>query len=110
MLNLDNLSPMAAGRVRLALDKRYNFSGAGVMTLEQFMARHADTAAKRIGNGFHKYDRRKFNRMTGPEQRAYEARLARPEYWFCYGDGYSLSIPKIVFDCLTVRELEPVRA
>ena len=95
----DNLTPMQLGRLHAALDKRYNFNTAGVMTLRAFIESRPD-GRKHTGNRMHEWDRRRFNRMSGAEQVAYEKRLARPDYQFRWGEGYSISIPKIVFDAM----------
>lgn len=42
------------------------------------------------------WDRRKFNRMDGAEQRTYEERLKARRYF--YVDGWQ--VPKIVWDCV----------
>lgn len=102
MINTASLSPMQLGRLNAALDKRFNFSTAGVMTLGAFIRSHAGACSKRVGDHAHQYNRRKYNRMSAEDQRAYDARLARPDYQFRFGDGYAISIPKIVFDALDV--------
>ena len=38
----DNLTPMQLGRLHAALDKRYNFNTAGVMTLRAFIESRPD--------------------------------------------------------------------
>jgi hypothetical protein len=105
MFNLDTLTPMQAGRVAAALDKRFNFSCAGVMTLRAFIEKHAATAYKETGDHSYTYSRTRFNRMNHAEQKAYDARLARPAYFFGYAPNVSIQIPKIVYDVLDVREV-----
>ena len=106
MFDTSTLTPMQLGRLNAALDKRYNFANAGVMTLRQFIESKGETACKQIGDHSASYDRRKFNRMNAKEQAAYEARLARPDHQFYWDDCYSISIPKIVWDALEL----PLRA
>lgn len=104
IFDFSNLTKMNAARAQTALDKRYNFSSIGVITLGEFLTRHADTLKKYIGDYSHKFERRKFNRMTGPEQAAYEARLKKPCFNAEYKPGFMIEIPKLVYDALTVPE------
>lgn len=85
---------MALGRVNAALEKLARYNGE-VRTLRQ----HIETldGRKTEGDGFIDYNRRKFNAMSGAEQRAYEARLKARRYF--YIDGWQ--VPKIVWDCVT---------
>ena len=107
VFNTSALSPMALGRLKTVLDKRFNFQSVGVMTLGDYLESQAETLQKSIGDYQHKFDRRKFNRMGSyTEQAAYEAKLRKPCYNAWYRDGYCIEIPKIVYDVLNV----PVRA
>lgn len=90
---LDDLTPMQLGRVQKALDKKYNFGGE-VRTLGE----HIGTlcGVKTEGDGMIDWNRHRYNRMNGEEQRAYEARLKAKRYY--YIDGWQ--VPKIVWDCV----------
>ena len=103
LLNLADLTPMQVGRIRVALEKRFRFDGV-VMTLGDYLASRQVGATKRVGNHSHEYNRTRFNRMNGAEQREYEKRLARPSYTVWGADGFGTSVPKIVFDALNIPE------
>jgi len=91
--DLSSLTPMQAGRVKLALEKKARYSGE-VRTL----GAHLETlkGEKKEGDGMIDWNRTKFNRMDGPAQREYEARLKAKRYF--YVDGWR--VPKIVYDCI----------
>lgn len=89
----EGLSPMALGRVRVALEKRARYKGE-VRTLAEHIATLAGVKAE--GDGMIDWNRTKFNRMDGAAQRVYEARLKGQRRF--YVDGWQ--VPKIVWDCI----------
>lgn len=105
LFDTSKLSPMQAARLETALAKRLRYSD-GVRTLGEDLQRRFDAGqlvAKKASDGAIDYDRRKFNRMTGKEQSAYEARLAAKRYyWAEDSDGIGHAIPKTIFDVLTL--------
>lgn len=96
-LDTSSLSPMALGRLNAALDKLARYDGQ-VRSLRDHIA--TLTGEKREGDGMIDYSRRRFNAMSGEEQRAYEARLKARRYY--YVDGWQ--VPKIVWDCVVSAE------
>ncbi|CAB4187877.1 hypothetical protein UFOVP1166_7 [uncultured Caudovirales phage] len=92
-LNLAAMTPMQLGRINAVLDKQARYQGE-VRTLRDHIA--TLSGKKTEGDGFIDYNRRRFNSMTGQEQRAYEARLKARRYF--YIDGWQ--VPKIVFDAV----------
>ena len=95
----EGLTPMQLGRLNAALDKRWRF-GDKIRTLrERVLGLRGE---KREWDGMCDYNRLKFNRMSGKEQVAYEARLKARRYYTV--DGFQ--VPKIVYDA--VRVIEPV--
>lgn len=92
-LDTSSLSPMALGRVNAALEKRARYNGE-IRTLREHLA--TLKGVKVTGDGMIDWDRRKFNNMTGAEQRTYEERLKARRYF--YVDGWQ--VPKIVWDCV----------
>jgi hypothetical protein len=101
MFDLTSLTPMARGRVEKSLDKKFNFSTQGILTLREFIERFPD-GKKSVGDHMFKWNRHKFNRMSYAEQKAYESRLSKEAFFFNYSGDYSIEIPKIVYDILKV--------
>lgn len=90
-LNTETLNPMQLGRLNAALAKRARYSGE-VRTLAEHLA--TLKGEKKEGDGMIDWNRTRFNRMNGAEQREYEARLKARRYF--YVDGWQ--VPKIVWD------------
>lgn len=67
--NLENLSPLAQGRLRQQLDKLYSF-GDGVFTLRYAIER-LQTVEKTVSDGMMDYNRRYFNRLGSNEVAAF---------------------------------------
>jgi hypothetical protein len=97
MFNTENLTPMQKGRLEKALDKQYRFSD-GIRTLRAEIERRAKNEGleKDTCDGMLDYNRTRFNRMNGAEQREYMARLKAKRYYFVN----NLKVPKIVFDAI----------
>ena len=92
-LNLDNLTPMQRGRVTKALEGKARYDGE-VRTLADQIA--TLEGVKTEGDGMIDWNRIRFNRMDGKQQRAYETRLKAQRRF--YVDGWQ--VPKIVWDCI----------
>jgi hypothetical protein len=99
-IQTSNLSPMQLGRLNIALDKRYRFDGV-VMTLREKI--EASEGVKREWDGMADWSRTKFNRMSGAEQRAYEAKLKARRYYTVDGTV----VPKIVHDAVVGTIVPP---
>lgn len=100
-IRTDNLTPMQAGRLNAALDKRYRWSDGAIKTLREFIEGEA-SIAKQTGDGMIDFNRRRFNNMDGREQRAYEARLKAKRYFYLNNQ----QVPKIVFDAVAETQAE----
>ena len=92
-LNLTDLTPMQLGRVKACLDKQARYAGEVRRLGDHLATLKGD---KSEGDGMIDWNRTRFNRMQGPEQRAYEARLKAQRRF--YVDGWQ--VPKIVWDCI----------
>ena len=90
-INTTGLTPMQLGRLNVALDKRYRFD-EDVRTLREHIA--TLKGEKREWDGMCDWSRTRFNRMSGDEQRRYEARLKARRYYTI--DGFT--VPNIVWD------------
>jgi hypothetical protein len=100
-INRDGLSPMMLARLETELLKKY-YNGGVIMSMEEMLNAEGSNV-KRVFDGRAGYNRRKFNNMLGPEQRAYEARLkAKREYFVGIGGNLWRKIPKIVYDSLVL--------
>lgn len=100
----DGLTEMGKGRLRAALEKQYRFSD-GIASLGEKISREskAGPVTKSCSDGMIEWSRRRFNRMDGRQQAAYEERLkAKRLYFFNRHDGTGWKIPKIVFDALNI--------
>lgn len=91
----EGLGPMQKGRLDTALDRRHNRNGE-IATLRAFIER--GEGVKSETDGMIDYNRTKFNRMNGSQQREYEARLKAKRYYLV--DGWI--VPKIVFDAVRI--------
>ncbi len=97
MFNVNDLSPLQAGRLNAALDRQYRFSD-GVRTLRAHIERMAAVGPleRSESDGSIDFNRHKFNRMDYRQQAAYEATLKARRYYFVN----DLKVPKIVFDAI----------
>lgn len=93
VIDTSHLSPLAAGRVRAALEKVARYGGEVRTLAEQIATLKGE---KSEGDGMIDWNRRRFNNMTAEQQRVYEARLKARRYY--YVDGWQ--VPKIVWDCV----------
>ena len=95
-INTEGLTPMQLGRLNKVLDKLWNHNGT-VKTMRQIIEGKPPEAMKSTGDGFMEWSRTKFNRMDGPQQKAYEARLRAKKFFF-FGET---QIPKVVYDAIS---------
>jgi len=102
IFNTEKLTPMQLGRFKKQCSKLFRYANAGVMTLGQYLEQMPVDHVL-ISNGLCKYNRRKFNRMSGNGQQ--EAYITRLEHMRIYSamdsDGLGIDIPKIVADCIS---------
>lgn len=96
MFNTTNLTPMQLGRLNAALEKRYRFQSAGVLTLRQYIE-SLPSIEKSECDGMIGWNRRHFNRLgSTADQRAYEDRLKAKRHYFVNG----VEVPKLVHDAI----------
>jgi hypothetical protein len=93
--NLENLSPLALGRLRQQLDKLYSFAD-GVFTLRYAIER-LQTVEKTVSDGMIDYNRRYFNRLgSNEDQEKYIANLKAKKLYFVN----NIKVPKLVYDAI----------
>jgi hypothetical protein len=95
---IEKLTPMQMGRLMKAANKEYRFED-GVMSIKEKLEKLQPTQ-KSSSNNMWKWNRQKFNRMNGDEQKEYEEKLANGRTYEC--DGYE--IPKILFDVMMLED------
>jgi hypothetical protein len=93
-IDTTGLTPLQCARVNAELEKRVRIAG-DVMTWREYVT--ASKGERRVWDGSADYNRRRFNSMTGAEQRAYEARLAARRYYTVDG----VVVPKCIHDAVT---------
>lgn len=97
------LTHLQYGRVEKVLEKLWKFS-SGVQSLKENLE-SIEIIGKKTTDNMHKWNRRKYNRMDGDEQRAYDARLKKGRtFYIQMPEGYCIEIPKIVYDLLDVKD------
>ena len=97
------LTDLQYGRVKKVLEKFWRFDGK-VQSLKENLE-SIEITHKKTSDNMHKWSRRKYNRMDGDEQRAYDARLKKGRTFYIYmNNGYCREIPKIVYDLLDVED------
>jgi hypothetical protein len=101
VFNTENLKPIELGRLEKQLNKKYRYS-EGIMTQKEYILKYA--IDKKIYKGG-VFNRTHYNRLDNEGQIKYEANLkAKIDYDIVLKDGCSLSIPKIIYDCLEFIE------
>jgi len=90
-------SNLQLGRLKKALEKQYCYDGV-IKTvkenLENLEITHKEITKK-------PFNRNYFNRLDGDSQNKYLSNLEKSKiYNFCFSDGYSFEIPKIIYDAL----------
>lgn len=97
MFDTSRLNPMQKARLEEQLDKLMRFSD-GMRTVRAQLLRLAagGPLVRTVGDGFIDYNRVKFNRMDGKQQRAYEDKLRAKRYYYVN----DWQVAKIVFDAV----------
>lgn len=100
---ISKLTPLQKGKLIQVLDKLWNFQNEGVVSMKTHVENNA--TSKFATNNMHKWNRRKFNSMSGHEQEEYEEKLIKGRtYNINREDGYTTEIAKIVHDVLLLKD------
>jgi hypothetical protein len=101
--HIDALSPKDRGRVKKALDKKYNFPDVGTMSLGEYIdgGNISKVEAKEVPKVA--FNRAKYNRMDGKQQEEYEKKMKekKTEYRAFKKDGSFIEIPKMVYESIS---------
>jgi hypothetical protein len=91
-----------------SLEKKYSFSEYGVVSYKNLIDRGIFKSKFKSKINAVKYDRNKFNRMDGNEQKKYYEKLNKQkfEYNLTFEDGSFYSVPKEVYDYANINETD----
>lgn len=99
---ISNLSALQKANLKKALEQLFRFNGE-VFSLKAKMESE-DILNKKITNKMCNWNRIKFSRMDGDEQREYERKLIKGRLYHYSAEDYMREIPKLVFDALAVED------
>lgn len=103
------LTPAQYGRVTKMLDKLFRYE-SGVMSLKENLE-SLDIKCKEMTDNMYKWNRRRFNAMSGDEQRAYEARLKNGRSFDVHftreGKSFIVEVQKMIFNLLEAKDTTP---
>ena len=91
-----------------SLEKKYRFPEYGIVSYKDLIDRGIFKSKFKSKTNAVKYDRNKFNRMDGNEQKKYYEKLNKPkfEYNLTFEDGSYYSVPKEVYDYANINETD----